>query len=178
MKKFIWVFSLIILATVISACGNGNDTTKKEENKKISLNQYKKIFKQTINKNKGNAEIKIGDLEKVDTGRYSMPLNSDGSMALFIEVDKDKNFKNAKVAATSEALEIYNDELHIAFNSLLKSMDKDLNENQQKAVLKKLGITNSTELTDKIEVYTIDDIRFTYYSKIENNSVILEGEYK
>lgn len=178
MKKYLYIISLFLLSIIIVGCNTEEKEDKSQtENVSIKLDGYIKNYKKIINDNKDLSYIAPGELTNQGKNVYSLPLSSQGDIGLYVEVDKNKNVKNAKVAALSSALSDYSEEVSIAQDSLIESVDNSLDENQRKAILKKIKATN-TELKDITEVYNVKKVQYTYYSRIENNSAVLEAKFK
>ena len=179
MKKYLCIISLLLLSAIIVGCTAEEQKEDKSQTKNgsIKLDNYVEKYKKILNNNKDLNYIELGELTNQGKNVYSLPLSSQGDIGLYVEVDKNKNVKNIKVAALSSALSDYPEEVGIAQESLIESVDNSLNENQQKAILKKTKATN-TKLKDITEVYNLKNVQYTYHSSIENDSAIFEAKYK
>lgn len=179
MKKYLCIISLFLLSVIIVGCNTEEQKEDKSQTKSISikLDDYIENYKKVLNDNKDLSYIEPGELTDQGKNVYSLPLSSQGDIGLYVEVDKNKKIKNVKVAALSSAISDYSEEVQIAQESLIKSVDNSLDENQRKAILKKTKATN-IELKDITEVYNVKKVQYTYHSSIENNSAIFEAEFK
>ncbi|MGE7926361.1 hypothetical protein [Lysinibacillus xylanilyticus] len=93
-------------------------------------------------------------------------------------MNKDNNIGKISAAVSSNALATQNKEVKIAFEALLQSADNTLSIQQQSAILDKLGFTGVGKLVDHTEVYTLNNVTYTYHSSIENDSAILQAKLK
>ncbi|MEQ6353924.1 hypothetical protein ABNX05_04790 [Lysinibacillus sp. M3] len=141
-----------------------------------AIDEYETTLKQIITKTKSNSIISMKDKELIEAGKYSIELTSD--IFMFMDVNKENNIEKISAATSSNALSTQNKEVKIAFEALLQSADKTLSTQQQSAILEKLGFTGDGKLVDHTEVYTLNNITYTYYSSIENDSVILQVKLK
>jgi len=141
-----------------------------------AIDEYESTLKQIIADTKSNSIINMKDKKIVEAGRYGIELTSD--IIVFIDVNKEDSIEEIRVAVTSNALATQNKEVKIAFEALLKSVDKTLSPPQQSAILEELGFTNNGKLVDHTKAYTLNDVTYTYYSSIENDSAILEAKLK
>lgn len=188
MKKYLSMIFLFLLSIIIVGCNTVEEPKTKEDKQKVAkktendntsikLDEYIKKYKKIANDNKDLSYIEFGKLTNQGKNTYSLMLTSQNNIGLYVEVDKNKNVKNIKVAALSSALSDYPEEVGIAQESLIESVDNSLSENQQKAILKKTKATN-TKLKDITEVYNLKNVQYTYHSSIENDSAIFEAKYK
>ncbi|MCY9547273.1 hypothetical protein [Lysinibacillus xylanilyticus] len=141
-----------------------------------AIDEYESTLKQIIAKTKSDSNISIKDKELIEAGKYSIELTSD--IFIFIDVNKENNIEKISAAVSSNALSTQNKEVKIAFEALLQSADKTLSTQQQSAILGKLGFTGDGKLVDHTEVHTLNNVTYTYYSRIENDSAILQAKLK
>ncbi|MFJ5564843.1 hypothetical protein [Lysinibacillus xylanilyticus] len=141
-----------------------------------AINEYETTLKQIITKTKSNSIISMKDKELIEDGKYSIELTS--NIFIFVDVNKENNIEKISAAVSSNALSTQNKEVKIAFEALLQSTDKTLSTQQQSAILEKLGFISDGKLIDHTEVYTLNNVTYTYHSSIENDSAILQAKLK
>ncbi|MFJ8100221.1 hypothetical protein [Lysinibacillus sp. NPDC096212] len=165
MKKLIYLITL--LALLLVAC------EKDEKSFNFTVDEYETALKNIINENKGNSFIEMKGKEIKD-GKYQIELTS--GILVIITPDKDSKVKNVSVGATSNALMVQNKEVQIAFKALLKSVDDTLSATQQLAIFDKLKITGNSDMLDRTEVYSLNNIMYTFKGSIERDAIILQAK--
>ncbi|MFF2793549.1 hypothetical protein [Lysinibacillus xylanilyticus] len=141
-----------------------------------AIDEYESTLKQIIDKTKSNSIISMKDKKLIEARKYSIELTSD--IFIFVDVNKENNIEKISAAVSSNALSTQIKEVKIAFEALLQSTDKTLSTQQQSAILEKLGFTSDGKLIDHTEVYTLNNVTYTYHSSIENDSAILQAKLK
>lgn len=186
MKKLLFIGAMSAL--LLAACGEDEAKPKeekpvvaqakeKEEKKEpapITIEQYESNFVDAFNDLKGDSNIAMGKLEKLDNGRYSLILNSD--IMLFADVNKKGEVTAVSMAAMSSAVNNYNDLLKSAFQALIKSVDESITDTQQTVIFEELGITGDEKMLDHTDTYKYNDINFVYRAKNEEGTLTFQAK--
>lgn len=162
------VIILISLSIGISSCGG------KEETFHFTIDEFEKTFKEIIDETKGNSFIDVKNKKVIETGRFSINL-VDG-IDVLVDVDRDNKVKNASVIVASSSFLVYNKEVRIAFQALLKSMDSSLSVTQQLMIFENLGITGKADMLDHEDIYSLNDITYSYKGSVEADAIRLSAE--
>jgi len=188
MKKLFYIGAMSAL--LLAACGEEEtkpkeekpvttETKDKKEEKKeaseLTIEQYETNFRNAFNEFKGNSNINLGKMEKLDNGRYSIILNS--NIMLFADVNKNNKVTLVNIAALSNAVNEYNNELKSAFQALIKSVDENITPTQQSVIFEKLGITGDEKMLDHTDTYKFNDIMFTYRAKNEEGTLVFLAKF-
>lgn len=176
MKKLFYIGAMSAL--LLAACGEDEakpkeekpvvaqvkETEEKKEPATVTIEQYESNFVDAFNIVKGDSNIALGKMEKLDNGRYSLILNSD--IMLFADVNKKGEVTTVNLAAMSSAVDNYNVLLKSAFQALIKSVDESITDTQQLVIFDKLGITGDEKMLDHTDTYKFNDILFAYRAKM------------
>lgn len=186
MKKLLFIGAMSAL--LLAACGEDEakqneekpvvaEAKEKEEKKEpatITIEQYESNFVDAFNELKGDSNIALGNMEKLDNGRYSLILNSD--IMLFADANKKGEVTAVSLAALSSAVDNYNDLLKSAFQAMIKSVDESITDTQQTVIFDELGITGDEKMLDHTDTYKYNDINFVYRAKNEEGTLTFQAK--
>ncbi|MEK5429722.1 hypothetical protein MKY88_02555 [Lysinibacillus sp. FSL R7-0073] len=186
MKKLFYIGAMSAL--LLAACGEDEakpkeekpvvaqvkETEEKKEPATVTIEQYESNFVDAFNIVKGDSNIALGKMEKLDNGRYSLILNSD--IMLFADVNKKGEVTTVNLAAMSSAVDNYNVLLKSAFQALIKSVDESITDTQQLVIFDKLGITGDEKMLDHTDTYKFNDILFAYRAKNEEGTLTFQAK--
>ncbi|MDP1395301.1 hypothetical protein Q8G28_17575 [Lysinibacillus capsici] len=178
----------VMSALFLAACGEDEAKPKEEkpvvaeakekgekkEPATITIEQYESNFVDAFNELKGDSNIALGNMEKLDNGRYSLILNSD--IMLFADANKKGEVTVVSLAALSSAVDNYNDLLKSAFQAMIKSVDESITDTQQTVIFDKLGITGDEKMLDHTDTYKYKDITFVYRAKNEEGTLTFQAK--
>ena len=68
---------------------------RQEETKSLTIEQYDTNFKNAFNEFKGDSNIELGKMEKLENRRYSIILNS--NIVLFADVNKNNKITSVNI---------------------------------------------------------------------------------
>lgn len=162
------IIALFILLIMLGSCGDDEDKAFD-----FTVDEYEENLKQVVNKKKGNSFIAMQPKEAREGGYR---INLMDSIIVSTNVDKNNLVTSASVISTLDAFMVYNKELRIAFESIIKSVDSTIGVTQMYMVFEKLGITGDSKMLDHIEIYTLNGIKYTYKGSTEENRIILKAE--
>lgn len=160
----------IVIVVIILNIGTG-------ENKKtfdFTVKEYESSLKQVIDANKGNSFISIEKSKLLEEGAYTIGLTN--GMSVHVFTNKKDKVKKVGVAASSNSFLVQNNEVMIAFQALLKSVDSSLSVPQQLVIFDNLGIDGGSGMLDHSSTYTLDDIKYSYQGDIEDDVIFLTAQ--
>lgn len=152
---------------------NGNSNSKKFD---FIVEEYEKNAISAINDLKGTSFISVDEVEIEDPNTHTIKLMN--GIKLAMRLNNKEQIEDVNVLATASTFSVYNKEVRIAFQSLIKSVDPSLTTPQQLTIMDKLELDWNSSMLDKATTYDFNGITYNYIGNPDNQILMLQASPK
>lgn len=162
----IWIVAIIFW---ISACSDDEENTFD-----FTVEEYEKTITDTVNAAKGNSFIAIKPRRTEGEKLESIPLMK--GVYVLIGTNEENEVTDVNVMASTAAFAVYNREIKISFEALIKSVDPSLSVIQLLTIMDKLGMNWGSSMLSSSATYELNGVSYNYIGSVENDIVRLQAK--
>lgn len=169
---FIVLIGILIFVFLLSIF-TGEEEEEEDKAFDFTVVEYESTLREKVAASSTGTFLEMGAMSVTEETGYYIPMTSSENIAAFIFKNDEGEIFEIEMVATGNAFLVYNKEVLLSLEMLVKSVDPTISVPQLYSLFENLGINGNGSMLDDSGSYALNGISYMYIGSVENDKLYL-----